>query len=40
MVGSVVLGDYNEIKQSQLVQGFKPLVKETERLNYSAVNKR
>lgn len=40
MVGSVVLEDYNETKQSQLAQGFKPLVKETKRLNYSVVNKR
>lgn len=40
MVGSVVLEDYNETKQSQLVHGFKPLVKETDCLNHSVVNKR
>lgn len=39
MVGSVVLEDYNETKQSQLVQGFESLVKEPEHLNDSLVNK-
>lgn len=38
MVGSVVLEDDNETKQSQLVWGFESLVKETGCLNHSVVN--
>ena len=39
MAGSVVLEDDNETKQSQLGKGFESLVKESEHLNDSLVNK-